>query len=103
MVITNYKPTKTGNVKSEPIKFNDKDDTENSGSSNTQEFFQRRLVGFVTWEEPYETYEEMDQDLAILHGLGDDPKVKQQGLTKLRGPFGVLEVMVRLKRYAMIL
>lgn len=31
----------------------------------------------------------MDQDLAILHGLGDDPKVKQQGLTKLRGPFGV--------------
>lgn len=85
----NYKPTKTGNVKSEPIKFNDKDDTENSGSSNTQEFFQRQLVGFVTWEEPYETYEEMDQDLAILHGLGDDPKVKQQGLTKLRGPFGV--------------
>ncbi|RCK60924.1 Arginine metabolism regulation protein II [Candida viswanathii] len=84
-----YKPTKSGNVKSEPIRFNDKEDGESSSSSNALEFFQRRLVGFVSWEEPYETYEDMDLDLAVLHGLGDDPKVKLRGVTKTRGPFGV--------------
>ncbi|KAF6062791.1 Fungal specific transcription factor domain family protein [Candida albicans] len=90
--------TKTGNVKSQPIKFTNKDDEqldENNNSKNnnnsSSEFFQRRKVGFVKWDEPYETYEDMDSDLSILHGSGEDPIVKLSGETKLKGPFGVFK------------
>ena len=94
-----YIPTKTGNVKSQPIKFPNKDDEqldENSNNNNnnnnsSSEFFQRRQVGFVKWDEPYETYEDMDLDLSILHGSGEDPIVKLLGETKLKGPFGVFK------------
>ncbi|KAL6449521.1 ARG81 Arginine metabolism regulation protein II [Candida maltosa Xu316] len=89
-----YKPTRTGNVKSEPVKFPNKEDIEDEdgdpkNNGNAQEFFQRRQVGFVKWDVPYETYEEMDSDLAVLHGSGDDPVVKHRRETKTRGPFGV--------------
>ena len=56
-----------------------------------REFFQRRNVGFVVWDEkkncrPYETYEEMDDDLNVLR----DGEVSWT--TTLRGPFGVFGV-----------
>ena len=94
-----YIQTKTGNVKSQPIKFTNKDDEQldenNNNSKNnnnsSSEFFQRRKVGFVKWDEPYETYEDMDLDLSILHGSGEDPIVKLLGETKLKGPFGVFK------------
>lgn len=66
-----------------PVKF---PDTESENAELG--FFQRRHVGFVTWDakkncKPYETYEEMDEHLADLQSLKGPSK------TVLRGPFGV--------------
>ncbi|WPK27007.1 hypothetical protein PUMCH_004378 [Australozyma saopauloensis] len=52
------------------------------------EFFQRRNVGFVVWDEktncrPYETYEDIDDDLNALRASNSSSK------TTLQGPFGV--------------
>lgn len=83
-----------------PLKFNPK--TGNSfkvvfesykdmddDSGNAGQFHQRRQVGFVKWDIPYETYEDMDKDLMILHNSGCDWQVNADGMTKLLGPFGV--------------
>ncbi|GBL49561.1 hypothetical_protein [Candidozyma auris] len=66
-----------------PVKFPD-----NEADNSESGFFQRRHVGFVTWDaakncKPYETYEEMDTHLADLQSL------KRPAQTVLRGPFGV--------------
>lgn len=57
-------------------------------------YARRRLVGFVRWErgtanEPYDTYEDIDQDLMILNNSQGDENVERKGQTKLLGPFGV--------------
>lgn len=58
------------------------------GEVASSEFFQRRHVGFVTWDKkknfrPYETYEEMDEDINALRAS------KSPAKTTLKGPFGV--------------
>lgn len=75
-----------------PVKFLD---TENDNAELG--FFQRRHVGFVTWDEkkncrPYETYDEMDNHLADLQSL------KRPSETVLRGPFGVFTKDKRRKK-----
>lgn len=52
-----------------PVKFPD-----NEADNSELGFFQRRHVGFVTWDaakncKPYETYEEMDTHLADLQSF----------------------------------
>ncbi|OBA24528.1 hypothetical protein METBIDRAFT_34561 [Metschnikowia bicuspidata var. bicuspidata NRRL YB-4993] len=69
-----------------PVVFEKEKEAEND--AGTSAFFQRRHVGFVTWNEkknfkPYETYEEIDQDLNALRG---SDKLSD---TTLKGPFGV--------------
>lgn len=64
------------------------------GIEGEGEFFQRRHVGFVVWDakkncKPYDSYEDMDRDLGILHNSGNDSLVSIEGNTKLLGPFGV--------------
>lgn len=66
---------------------------DNENEPGTPEFFQRRHVGFVVWDEkknckPYGTYEEMDRDLNALRGPGISAE------TKLKGPFGVFDPKV---------
>lgn len=56
-----------------------------------EEFFQRRNVGFVVWEKPYDTYDQMDSDLNSLHGEGKDE-------IRLKGPFGVFAGTVQASR-----
>lgn len=75
-----------------PVKF---PDTENDNAELG--FFQRRHVGFVTWDakkncRPYETYEEMDNHLADLQGM------KRPSETVLKGPFGVFSKDKRRKK-----
>lgn len=58
------------------------------GEIVSNEFFQRRQVGVVVWDEkkncrPYETYEEMDEDIYALR----DPQLSTN--TVFKGPFGV--------------
>lgn len=60
------------------------------GEIVSSEFFQRRKVGFVVWDEkkncrPYRTYEEIDDHLNALR----DPQ--PSSTTLLKGPFGVFE------------
>ncbi|CAI5756945.1 unnamed protein product [Candida verbasci] len=91
-----FKPMKNGNVKSSQTIFPNKESTpfedENATptTNSSSEFFQRRLVGFVTWSKPYETYEDMDYHLGVLHNSSNDEIVKK-GETKLLGPFGVFK------------
>lgn len=82
-----FKLGKTGNAKSNQVQFNKQEDTD---------FFHRRQVAFVDWYKvnnftPYETYDDMDRDLGILHNSGNDDKVNEMGNTKLLGPFGVFQ------------
>ncbi|ODV76866.1 component of the ARGR regulatory complex [Suhomyces tanzawaensis NRRL Y-17324] len=86
----NFK-TRSGQAFSSLVSFNLGDE-----DAETPEFFQRRNVDFVVWDEklncrPYETYEEMDHDLGILHNSGNDSLVHLEGKTKLLGPFGVFK------------
>ncbi|KAM9911384.1 hypothetical protein OXX80_006950 [Metschnikowia pulcherrima] len=79
------------NPSQEPVVFEKEKDNEND--AGTPEFFQRRHVGFVVWDgekncKPYETYEEMDQDLNALRGF------QVTGDTKFKGPFGVFSPLV---------
>ncbi|KAG7195060.1 uncharacterized protein KQ657_004174 [Scheffersomyces spartinae] len=80
--------TKTGNATK--VVFESYRDIEDDPSNGTGgQFHQRRQVGFVTWKDPYETYDDMDKDLMILHNSGCDWQVNADGMTKLLGPFGV--------------
>lgn len=63
------------------------------GEPAPSEFFQRRHVGFVEWDEkkncrPYEHYDEMDDDLNALR----DAKLSNR--TVFKGPFGVFKSTV---------
>lgn len=82
-----FKLSKSGNATSRQVQFNKREDSD---------FFHRRQVEFVDWSKvnnfkPYETYDEMDKDLGILHNSGNDDKVNELGNTKLLGPFGVFQ------------
>ncbi|KAG7661989.1 ARG81 [[Candida] subhashii] len=90
--------SKNGSAISKSVVFKRKQATNDSDEEEqgNADYFQRRHVGFVTWDEkknckPYETYEEMDRDLGILHNSGNDRLVNQAGKTKLLGPFGVFK------------
>ncbi|KAG2733855.1 hypothetical protein G9P44_003380 [Scheffersomyces stipitis] len=83
--------SKNGNAISTSVSFKS---SETEEKEENPEFFQRRKVGFVVWDGKkncrlYETYDEMDKDLGILHNSGNDKQVNEQGRTKLLGPFGV--------------
>lgn len=65
-------------------------ETEKEADPALSEFFQRRHVGFVVWDEkknckPYETYEEMDDDLNALRTS------HTSSATYMKGPFGVFK------------
>lgn len=51
--------------------------------------FQRRNIDFVKYDREYETYEEMDRDLGLLHS--PDYSLIEHSQTWLQGPFGVFE------------
>lgn len=80
---------KKGNSKSSLVVFNKKNEGDDENAN--PEFFQRRSVGFVKWDKPYETYDEMDRVLGILHNSGNDNMVNAENKTKLLGPFGVFK------------
>lgn len=85
---------KTGNPISSLVVFNKKKEGDDENSN--PEFFQRRSVGFVKWDrdknfKPYQTYDEMDKVLGILHNSGNDNMVNSENKTKLLGPFGVFK------------
>lgn len=92
---------KTGNAISSLVVFKTNQNTTKSNNlqedqTNDSEFFQRRHVGFVKWDakkncKPYETYEEMDRDLAAVHSSGNDHIVSRNCQTKLVGPFGIFK------------
>lgn len=65
------------------IRFGDDDE------ENVQKGFQRRNVEFVKYEREYQTYEEMDRDLGMLHSPNYALIEDQQ--TWFQGPFGVFE------------
>lgn len=74
-----------GSTTREPVVFEKEKESEDSPGG---EFFHRRHVGFVVWDEkkncrPYKFYEEMDSDLNTLASL----ETPEQ--TQLKGPFGV--------------
>lgn len=80
-----FNMSKRGNTTSKQVQFNKQEDSD---------FFHRRHIEFVDWKkvqnfQPYQTYDEMDRDLGILHNSGNDDKVNDLGNTKLLGPFGV--------------
>lgn len=63
---------------------------------NPTEYFQRRHVGFVVWDEklnykPYTTYEELDDHLADVNAQGMSEDVLREGQTRMKGPFGVFK------------
>lgn len=73
------------------------DNGANGTDDSSGDFFHRRHVGFVRWEgqddehRPYQTYDDMDRDLGILHNSGTDLLVQHKQKTKLLGPFGVFD------------
>lgn len=72
----------------QPVVFEEKEKAKKDDS--TPDFFQRRNVGFVVWEEtldwrPYETYEDIDSDINALK----TEEWALSGNTRLKGPFGV--------------
>lgn len=78
---------KTGNPVSQKLLFQGPGEPE-----ELPEFFHRRHVGFVTWDEsrnckPYETYDEMDRHLGLVHTA----PVRKDASTTFVGPFGVFD------------
>lgn len=55
----------------------------------SQKGFQRRNIEFVKYDREYETYEEMDRDLGLLHN--PDYSLIENSETWTQGPFGVFE------------
>lgn len=83
--------SKAGNAISSLVVFEAANLAADDENGSTGDFFHRRNVDFVVWDEkknckPYDTYEQMDRDLAVLHNalLPDDG-------TKLEGPFGCFQ------------
>ncbi|CDR41322.1 CYFA0S07e00694g1_1 [Cyberlindnera fabianii] len=54
-----------------------------------QKGFQRRNIDFVRYDREYETYDEMDRDLGLLHS--PDYDLIEHSQTWMQGPFGVFE------------
>lgn len=84
--------SKAGNAISSLVVFeNTSNQAVDDENGNGGEFFHRRNIDFVTWDakkncRPYETYEQMDRDLAVLHN-----SVMKDDRTKLEGPFGCFQ------------
>ncbi|KAH3680063.1 hypothetical protein WICPIJ_008400 [Wickerhamomyces pijperi] len=58
-----------------------------------QRGFQRRNVDFVKYDREYETYEEMDRDLGLLHT--PEYTLIEHNKTWMQGPFGVFEGLTK--------
>lgn len=63
--------------------------TGDDDEESVQKGFQRRNVEFVKYDREYETYEEMDRDLGLLHSPNYD--FIEDSQTWMQGPFGVFE------------
>ncbi|CCH41954.1 Arginine metabolism regulation protein II [Wickerhamomyces ciferrii] len=83
---------------SRPIKFDkygyqlpasSKDDNDDDEGNNNEKSFQRRNIDFVKYDREYETYEEMDRDLGLLHS--PEYSLIEYNQTWMQGPFGVFE------------
>lgn len=59
-----------------------------------EQYFQRRNVEFVRYKKEYETYDEMDRHLLILH----NDQTLSSGQVKLLGPYGVFRGIENLKK-----
>ncbi|EGV61382.1 hypothetical protein CANTEDRAFT_94289 [Yamadazyma tenuis ATCC 10573] len=86
--------TQSGDLVVSSLAFKNENRSQQDIGSN--EGFRRRLVGFVKWEKgtsnkPYDTYEDIDQDLMILDNSQADEHVEKLGKTKILGPFGVFQ------------
>lgn len=62
---------------------------EDDEGSNNNGSFQRRNIDFVRYDREYETYDEMDRDLGLLHT--PEYSLIEDRRTWLQGPFGVFE------------
>lgn len=83
---------------SKPIKFDKygyqlpagpKNNNEDDDDPDTERTFQRRNIDFVKYDKEYETYDDMDRDLGLLHS--PDYSLIENQQTWLQGPFGVFE------------
>lgn len=83
-----FKPNGRNPIQRQVVFDKEKEKLKAEDEAGSNDFFQRRHVGFVTWEEtkdwkPYTTYEDMDGDLNALRGdLITDS-------TRTKGPFAV--------------
>lgn len=90
--------SKTGNTISSLVVFNNinRQSQNDEDNDNSSEFFQRRHVGFVKWNakkncKPYETYDEIDKDLSLVHNSSNNESIVFEGKTKFVGPFGIFQ------------
>lgn len=84
---------------SEPIRFVSKSgeaigslvvfSKKSKGDDEGMEFFQRRTIELVRWDHEYETYDDIDRDIALLNNPTDAMMLLTHNNTKLMGPFGV--------------
>lgn len=88
---------------SRPIKFDkygyqipngSKEDGSPGGEVENERSFQRRNIDFVKYDREYETYEEMDRDLGLLHS--PDYSLIENLQTWMQGPFGVFEGLINI-------
>lgn len=92
-----FMPLRNGDVKGKLVKFPTfEDGDEENDDDEALESFHRRFVEFVKWDEPYTTYDQMNYDLAYLQNSRVTSRLKSQGDTKMKGPFGVFQGMVEL-------
>ncbi|CCG24792.1 Arg81 transcription factor [Candida orthopsilosis Co 90-125] len=92
-----FVPLKNGDVKGTSVKFptyedgDGSDENELDAGIDAPEYFHRRFVEFVKWEEPYTTYDQMNYDLAYLQNNRVTSRLKARGDTRMKGPFGVFQ------------
>lgn len=92
-----FVPLKNGDVKGTLVKFptyedgDGLDENELDAGIDAPEYFHRRFVEFVKWEEPYTTYDQMNYDLAYLQNNRVTSRLKARGDTRMKGPFGVFQ------------
>ncbi|CAD1812610.1 unnamed protein product [Candida parapsilosis] len=94
-----FAPLNNGDVKGLQVKFptyedgDGQDDADIDAGIDAPEYFHRRFVDFVKWNEPYTTYDQMNRDLAHLQNNRLTSRLKPRGDTKMKGPFGVFQGM----------
>lgn len=69
-------------------------DDDEDGNSNKTSGFQRRNIEFVKYDREYETYEEMDRDLGMLHS--PNYALIENNQTWIQGQFGVFEGLTKI-------